>query len=655
MNVSNLHKRDRGAGNGHRQHQSHANGSARSSAAYRRNAQRSVLAWLRAVVAGVGIGRGAGGAADENFAKYGKRSAKLLRDRLIFCALCLAAFVFGASVVMFRHSPPADEPKLRNRKTDALWLNRDGPAGEWGDRGSAYPRYDLKKSEKREKANNNRLSIQRFDRRQFLTSYERATAQAAARQIERKHPQWVHLNTWAASAAFRGFPHAKQTHGAITKSVDPDYGTITYKTIRSSAPFERKIADESASSVEPSTIKPTQNLKTRNKNRKSEDQYPNYNRKGEKIMDQNVESDYLEDELTIFYDDDRVHIEPKANDGKTYEPRACQEQSWARDYYPTCNAFHQMDLGRPYDDPDKLLKPRPDNELNMNYIDHGYYRDVWITEDNPWLWPDQYRQEKLVPARTYGVLHEARTSKLVAKAYRSSALKTLQMKHNYDEDSFEEVQLEAVIMERMTYSPRVMNIYGHCGFAVMVEVIPIEFEEVAVFGEGYATNDEIQKRNKDGPRPYNNFTSVEKLNFALEMAESLADLHGFEDGVIVHDDVQMCQWLRRPDGHLVLGDFNRATIMQYDLQRNEYCKFNNGKGFGNYRAPEEFAAKNLDEKIDVSSLNFGGPLRAGRANTCIFLDVFVWQQHLRYANRTLGLCKFHSFALQAQIPPHAPL
>ena len=139
------------------------------------------------------------------------------------------------------------------------------------------------------------------------------------------------------------------------------------------------------------------------------------------------------------------------------------------------------------------------------------------------------------------------------------------------------------------------------------------------------------------------------------MAESLADLHGFEDGVIVHDDVQMCQWLRRPDGHLVLGDFNRATIMQYDLQRNEYCKFNNGKGFGNYRAPEEFAAKNLDEKIDVSSLNFGGPLRAGRANTCIFLDVFVWQQHLRYANRTLGLCKFHSFALQAQIPPHAPL
>lgn len=610
MNGSNLHKRngDVRAGNGHHpQRQPHANGS--STAVHRRHARRSILSSLRAAV-GIEVEGGVGRAGDENFEKYGKRSAKVLRNRLLFCALCLASFVFGASVVMFRHSPPATAPKLRNRKNEALQRDRDRPVGmdrrsphrhEVSDKNRGSWWYDPKSDEKQEETNNNRLSIQRFDRRQFLTSYERETAQAAARQIDRKHPQSVQFNTWAASAAFRGFPRAKQTHGAIKKSVDPDYGTITYKTIRNSTPFERKVEDESASALESSAIKGTQNLKTRNRNRKRDKQYPNYNQKGEKLMDQNVDSGDLEDELTNFYDDDRVHIESKANDGKTYKPRACQEQSWAREYNPTCNAFHQMDLGRPYDDPEKLLKPRPDNELNMNYIDHGYYRDVWITEDNPWLWPDQYRQEKLVPAKKYGVLHEERTSKLVAKAYRSSALKTLQMKHEYDSDSFEEVQLEAVIMERMTYSPRIMSIYGHCGFSVMVEVIPIEFEEVVVFDEGYATNDEMERRNKNGVRPYNNFTSVEKLNFALEMAESLADLHGFEDGVIVHDDVQVCQWLRRPDGHLVLGDFNRATIMQFDLQRNEYCKFNNGAGFGNYRAPEEFAAKNLDEEIDVSS------------------------------------------------------
>ena len=195
---------------------------------------------------------------------------------------------------------------------------------------------------------------------------------------------------------------------------------------------------------------------------------------------------------------------------------------------------------------------------------------------------------------------------MVTKAYRSTALKILQMRHPYSDEHFEEVQLEAIIMERLTKSPRIMNIYGHCVFSTMVEVIPIEFEEVAVPGEGYFTQEEIDKRNKNGVRPYNDFTPTEKLGFALDMAESIADLHGFEDGDIVHDDVQPCQWLRTPDGHLKLGDFNRATIMQWDVVNGEYCKFNNGAAFANYRAPEEFAVRNLNEQIDTFS--FGNNL-----------------------------------------------
>jgi hypothetical protein len=76
---------------------------------------------------------------------------------------------------------------------------------------------------------------------------------------------------------------------------------------------------------------------------------------------------------------------------------------------------------------------------------------------------------------------------------------------------------------------------------------------------------------------------------------------GSGGGVIVHDDVQMCQWLRTPNGRLKLGDFNRARIMSWDLLKGEYCKFNNGEAFSQYRAPEEFAARNLDEKIDQLS------------------------------------------------------
>ena len=119
---------------------------------------------------------------------------------------------------------------------------------------------------------------------------------------------------------------------------------------------------------------------------------------------------------------------------------------------------------------------------------------------------------------------------------------------------------------------------------------------------------------------------------ALSMAESLADLHGFRDGVMwvlllqekwmliiqtagnmsslykwllysllivsmffpypssdiyrywkyrVHDDVQLCQWLRTKDGRLKLGDFNRAEVMEFNLKKKEYCRYYNGHCYGN--------------------------------------------------------------------------
>ena len=57
-------------------------------------------------------------------------------------------------------------------------------------------------------------------------------------------------------------------------------------------------------------------------------------------------------------------------------------------------------------------------------------------------------------------------------------------------------------------------------------------------------------------------------------------MHGFEDGLIVHDDIQLCQWLRTEDGSLKLGDFNRATIMDYKEKSGKYCKYKNGPGWG---------------------------------------------------------------------------
>jgi hypothetical protein len=103
----------------------------------------------------------------------------------------------------------------------------------------------------------------------------------------------------------------------------------------------------------------------------------------------------------------------------------------------------------------------------------------------------------------------------------------------------------------------------------------------------------------------NEFNVSEKLGIALEMAESLADLHGYRcvcvqynvaflsihllilpfsaasEGIIVHDDVQLCQWLRSYDNKLLLGDFNRAEVMEWNEKNNSYCKYKNGYVYGN--------------------------------------------------------------------------
>jgi hypothetical protein len=129
---------------------------------------------------------------------------------------------------------------------------------------------------------------------------------------------------------------------------------------------------------------------------------------------------------------------------------------------------------------------------------HGYFRDVWIIENL------------------------ALDEKFIMKISR------------YDYDNkiglFHSTLRDAVVMERLTASPRIVDAYAHCGTTVLVEPLPFEVEEYVVPGEGYIKQEELH--DEVDVTPLNNFTIEEKLHTALEMAESLADLHGFKDGVM---------------------------------------------------------------------------------------------------------------------------
>jgi serine/threonine protein kinase len=143
------------------------------------------------------------------------------------------------------------------------------------------------------------------------------------------------------------------------------------------------------------------------------------------------------------------------------------------------------------------------------------------------------------------------------------------------------MRMDAIVSEKLTSSPRIVDIYGFCGVSMLNEAMPNgNMMSVAVPGKGrlgkaLSPIGELDVRNK--------LTATEKLEYALEMAEALLPLHAFSDGVIVHDDIQLSQYLVSADGSLKLNDFNRAEIMCWNEKDQEYCRYRNNPGNGDVR------------------------------------------------------------------------
>ena len=141
-------------------------------------------------------------------------------------------------------------------------------------------------------------------------------------------------------------------------------------------------------------------------------------------------------------------------------------------------------------------------------------------------------------------------------------------------------QREALIMERLTSSPRIVNAYGHCGTSILVEtmshsaldaVIPID-EPPGLWNK---MNREVRYAIPFLLRPpsRSRLTTAEKLDMAILMSESIAELHGFADGMIVNTDISLMQFLIGLDGVTIkLNDFNAALIPNYSTEEARYCK-----------------------------------------------------------------------------------
>jgi len=189
-------------------------------------------------------------------------------------------------------------------------------------------------------------------------------------------------------------------------------------------------------------------------------------------------------------------------------------------------------------------------------------------------------------------------------SYNDYALKTLRYnpRRDFDAQAYEQVRVEAMVMERATSSDKIMSIYGHCGTSILVELgSPIE---EAIIDDWNFFPDKrpdlvLSPDGKDSVvKPMNNFTVDEKLALAIAMAESLAILHGDKDGIIVNDDIQPDQWLIDSQGKIKLNDFNKALVRPWNIEKEEYCTFTSSYNYL-FHSPEELQGNPTDESSDV--------------------------------------------------------
>ena len=165
-------------------------------------------------------------------------------------------------------------------------------------------------------------------------------------------------------------------------------------------------------------------------------------------------------------------------------------------------------------------------------------------------------------------------------------LKVAEINMDYDPEGYECMRMEGAVYSLLTPHPLIVDTYGFCALSIFNEammegdvedpagpyvfvVMVMEFSHPIVVGPhdspalGFLMWHSIYVRKECDKAPdlrgpelvthMNNLTATQKLEWSLTMAEALSVLHYYKDGLIIHDDVQLPQFMRTKDGGLKLG------------------------------------------------------------------------------------------------------
>jgi serine/threonine protein kinase len=166
---------------------------------------------------------------------------------------------------------------------------------------------------------------------------------------------------------------------------------------------------------------------------------------------------------------------------------------------------------------------------------------------------------------------------------------------------------DAVAMERLTNSPYVMNIYGHCGNSAITEL---------AFGEkGIDNLYRMAVGLRDNFTPY---VLQTKLQIAAMVAMGLSHVHNVPGdasnsalATISHYDFNPRNVIISSDGTPKINDFNCAEFLSWSTKDHEPCGFKARFFEPWWRSPEEMTQYNMtnqrgpgtiNEKVDIYSL-----------------------------------------------------
>jgi serine/threonine protein kinase len=239
-------------------------------------------------------------------------------------------------------------------------------------------------------------------------------------------------------------------------------------------------------------------------------------------------------------------------------PQGCVLSDWQKLSFPTCNSIHEIDLRSELG---IHRKGETHNSQTRRYIGSGLWRDVWR-----------------IPS------HEGSEDYVV--------LKLMKGEHDVDSRNLDRHRRDAMTMERLTASPYIVSIYGHCGNTVLTEYIVRSLDKV-IYDNWEDSDLLVAGRTRSTP--------LGRLRLSLDVARGVAAMHGVRGGPIIHADIQAKQFLVDPNGTVKLNDFNRCRFMAHSNMTGQPCPVRIPTAPGRNRAPEEYEIDQLTEKIDIYS------------------------------------------------------